>query len=239
MSSCLFCHYGLALLDAPVGKPGDPVGLCVKCKCLTCGWHGARTSSPAFVCLVCDVNGLLASAGWDAFKRAGGLDRLPRGRAADTAPGGGTHAAAADLARALATLFSTTDGEPSRLVVATLMQWLAERPSYERFGPALGEAAAWAVEVINRFFRESGGGRGQYTPGTRDQQAVHAMWNNLGDDGRRLLAAAVLLIVALDLPEQTLPPPVVAVAQFLDGLLRDHPGRIEALREQIIGNPQR
>jgi hypothetical protein len=248
VSSCLFCQFKMPLLDVPIGMPGDPVGLCVLCNSLSCGWHGARTSAPAFLCLVCDVNGLLASAGWDAVKRTGGLNWPSQGRGAGTTPAAGDAQSAAavdleaatDLARALGALFSTADGGPSRLVVVTLMQWLADRPSYERFGPALAEGAEWAVQVINRFFR----GRqvswtGQYVSGTYDQRSVQAMWETLGEDGRRLLAAAVLLVVTLELPWETLPPSVLAVAQFLGGLLRDYPDRITPLRERISGSAQR
>jgi hypothetical protein len=120
------------------------------------------------------------------------------------------------------------------------MQWLAERASYERFEPALTEATKWAVQVINRFFQDRQNGlAGQHRPGTYDQRAVHAMWKALGEDGRRLLAAAALLVVTLDLPWEMLPPPALAVAQFLGGLLRDYPDRIKPLRERIVAKAQR
>ena len=228
MSSCLFCLYGIPLLDAPIGKPGDPVGLCKNCSSMSCGWHGARTPPPAFICIICDIDNLLASAGWDDFQKRGGLDRLPQG------PVTGSGDAATDLGRALAALFSTADGDPSLLVVATLEQWFDERPGYARFKPALDEAAAWAIGVINQLFRSIGGsGMGQKTNGHYDQRAVQTLWERLGDNGLQLLAAAVLLIVTLDLPWDTLPPPVVDVAQMLSGRLRDYPDRINTLRGQI------
>lgn len=67
----------------------------------------------------------------------------------------------------------------------------------------------------------------------REATAVQSLWERLGDDGRRLLAAAVLLIVTLDLPWDTLPPPVVDVAQLLGGRLRDYPTRISDLHGQL------
>lgn len=236
MSSCLFCQYGIPLLDVPIGKPDDPVGLCKNCSSMSCGWHGARTPPPAFICIVCDIDNLLASAGWDDFKAKSGLDRLPQRPGPGAAPGGdpAVEDAAGDLARALAALFSTADGAPSLLVVATLQQWFDERPYYERFKSALDNTAAWAIQEINRWFRTStGSGTGQKTGGHYDRGAVQSLWERIGDHGRRLLAAAVLLIVTLDLPWETLPPPVVDVGQLLGGRLRDFPDRIGNLRGRL------
>jgi hypothetical protein len=42
---------------------------------MSCGWHGAGTPSE-FVCIICDINGLLASACSERWKAEGGLDRL-------------------------------------------------------------------------------------------------------------------------------------------------------------------
>lgn len=239
MSSCLFCLYGIPLLDVPIGKPGDPIGLCKTCSSMSCGWHGARTPPPAFICIVCDVDNLLASAGWDDFKAKGGLDRLPQRYTTGAAPGDLgdplTQDAAGDLARTLAGLFSTANGEPSLLVVATLQQWFDERPYYERFRAALDSAAAWAIQVIDQLFQTTGmgSGSGQKVSGRYNGRAVQVLWQRLSDDGRRLLAAAVLLIVTLELPWDTLPPAVVDVAQLLGGRLRDYPARINDLRGQL------
>ena len=234
MSSCLYCLYGIALLDVPVGKPGDPVGLCKNCSSMICGWHGARTPS-AFICIVCDIDNLLASAGWDDFKAKGGLDRLlpRRGTGGEPSADALGEGAAGDLARALAAVFSTADGAPSLLVVATLEQWFDERPYYQRFRPALDGAAAWGIQVINQWFRTmTGTGTGQKTDGHYDQRAVQSLWERLGDDGRRLLTAAVLLIVTLDVPRGTLPPPVADIADLLGARLRTD-NRIGDLRGQI------
>jgi hypothetical protein len=234
VTSCLFCHYQIPLLDAPIGQPGDPVGLCRTCSCMSCGWHGARTPSPAFICIVCDVDSLLSSAGWGEFVRIDGLDRLlPRERGAGAAEAPDLDAAA-DIARTLAALFSTTDGYPGLLVVTTLNQWFDERPNYAEFKRALDYGAAWAVQLINRFFRnQAGRGNGQKIDGHYDGRTVQTLWSRLGDDGKMLLAAAVLLIVTLDLPLHMLPPPVVDVARSLSALLRDFPDRISDLRRQI------
>jgi hypothetical protein len=240
--SCLFCQYGIPLLDVPIGKPGDPVGLCKNCSSMTCGWHGARTPPPAFICIVCDIDNLLASAGWDDFKAKGRLDKLPHGRGTGAAPGAPadplSQDAAGDLARALAALFSTADGDPSLLVVATLAQWFDERPYYDGFRAALDNAVTWAIQVINQLFQTSnmGTGPGEKIGGHYDQRAVQLLWQRLGDAGRRLLAAAVLLIVTLDLPWDTLPPPVVDVAQLLGGRLRDFPNQLGNLRGQLTAS---
>ena len=257
MSSCLFCHYGIPLLDLRIGTRGDPVGLCVACNSLCCGWHGARTTSSGFLCLVCDYTDLFASAGWDAFKRAGGLNPIEAagGPAAahgdsDAQPGaGGEREAAADLAWALGALFSTASGEPSPLVVATLAQWLEQRPSYKRLEPELTDAVAWAIGVINRYFRskqeinEFLQSRQDYQAegyirGTYDPRSVHAMWKSLSEDGRRLLAAAVLLVIAFELPREMLPLPVVSVVRDLGEVLNEYRAEVTALRERITGNEQ-
>ena len=119
--------------------------------------------------------------------------------------------------------------------MATLEQWFDERPYYERFRPALDSATAWAIQVINQFFQttNTGNGPGQKIGGHYDQRAVQSLWERLGDTGRRLLAAAVLLIITLDLPWDTLPPPVVDIAQMLGGRLRDFPTRISNLHGQL------
>ena len=239
MSACLLCQYKIPLLDAPIGQAGNPVGLCRTCSSLSCGWHGARTPPPAFLCILCDGADLLASAGWEAFTKAGGLNRLPHRPGVGAAPGarGGPAAgasdddAALDLARALASLFSTADGYPSLFVVASLEQWLAERPSYRRIMAALTESSDWAVREIDTFLRfrskaveheadtlssePTRTGLGHYGIGP-----IRSLWGRLDDEGRRLLAAAVLLMVVLDLPEDLMPPPVADVAILLGGMLR-------------------
>lgn len=248
VSSCLFCHYGIPQLDVPIGTPGDPVGLCVRCYSLCCGWHGARTRSPAFLCLVCDINDLFASAGWDAFKQGGGLQRI---EGAGGPAGVGEREAVAELAWALATAFSTASGEPSPLVVATLTQWFADRPSYSNLQEALAGAVAWAVEMINRDFQrrqeydpllQDGADyrAGGYVRGAYDDRTIQALWKYLGDHGRRLLAAAVLLVITFELPLEFLPPPAVAVSEHLARvLLRDYSDQIAALRARITGSEQR
>ena len=83
MSSCLFCQYGIALLDVPIGKPGDPVGLCKNCSSMTCGWHGARTP-PAGVHLHRVRHRQPARVGWlgrfQGEGRAGQAAAAPRSR---------------------------------------------------------------------------------------------------------------------------------------------------------------
>src|SRR5205814_9467746 len=99
---------------------------------------------------------------------------------------------------------------------------------------ALDDAAAWAVQVINGWFgtmAAPGGGPG--TPGHYGGDAVRSLWDRLGDNGRRLLAAAVLLILALDPPPETLPPTAVDVAQVLGMRPRDYPNKHNELQRQI------
>jgi hypothetical protein len=253
MSACLLCQYKIPLLDTTLGPAGSPVGLCRKCSSLSCGWHGARTPPPAFLCLLCDGTNLLASAAWQGFVQRGGLNRLPTRGQRNAAPGArGRPAmgadddeAAADLARALAGLFSTADGYPSPFVVASLEQWLDERPSYRAVMGALVHDSDWAIRQIDTYLGGRSGTAG-YEADTLSSEPVRTgprhygigpiglLWGGLHLNGRRLLAAAALLMVALEIPEDLMPPPVADVATLIGGMLRrDHPERIGLLRSWI------
>jgi hypothetical protein len=249
-ATCLLHMYKVPLLDSPTGLPGSPIGLCQNCGSLTCGWHGVRTSSATFTCILCDNLANFSSAGWEAWLSADGLSTLPTGKGVASGARGGPPAgasddeAAVDLARALASLFSTAAGTPSPLIVATLDQWLAERPRYQESMTALTESVDWAVQVINKMLRvgsqEVVSGPARTSPGTVRTtpgyygDPVRLLWARLGPEGRRLMAAAVLMTLVLDLSPDTLPPPVADIAQQFGGVLRDYPNRIDEIRRRTL-----
>jgi hypothetical protein len=236
-STCWLHLYGIPFVDSPIGPPNDPVGLCRKCSSLSCGWHGVRTSKAAFLCVLCDKNLLVSSAAW-RWLQGGGLDTLP------AAGGGvpvGVDVGAYRLALALGSLFSTPVGTPSRLIVATLEQWLAERPDYQESMGALANWAELAVALINEAFgigpepvRAAVGQASQYD----DRDPVLSLWARLDAKGRRLMAAAVLLLIALDTPAETLrrslPAPVAEIYDRLGEAVRKLP-QIDEIRQQIRG----
>jgi hypothetical protein len=236
VSVCLLHLYGIPMVRSPIGPPEDPVGLCKVCSSLSCGWHGVRTSTAAFLCVLCDENGLM-SAGALKWLKDLGLDTLP-------ADGGGApagvDAGAYDLALALGSLLSTPAGTPSRLIVATLRQWLAERPDYRRSMADLAQWADWAVSVINRVLdvgpEPVGAGAAQAGHFYDDDDPVRSLWARLDLEGRRMMAAAILLLIALDPNAETLqrrlPAPVAAIYRRLGGELRAEP-RTDEICQQV------
>jgi len=79
------------------------------------------------------------------------------------------------------------------------------------------------------------GGTAQDVPVGYDIDDVRSLWTDIGADGRRLLASAVLLTVVLDLPVARMPPPVAAVATVLSGALRrTFSDEIPGIRERVV-----
>jgi hypothetical protein len=141
-------------------------------------------------------------------------------------------------------LFSTADGYPSPVVVASLQQWLDERPSYRRFMGALTDDSQWAVQEINTNLRSSSTDMALDptlgTPGTVAKGPGHygigpirSLWNDLDADGRQLLATAALLMVVLNVPEDLMPPPVADIATVIGEILRRDQNRIGTIRSRI------
>ena len=247
VSECLLCLYSMPLLDAPLGRAGDPVGLCRNCNCMSCGWHGALTPDPKFICILCDDKRLFLSAARDALSR-GGWDQLRhrllfgirqgvrRGPASD-------EDAAWDLARAIASSVSA-GGDPSLRAVATLEQWFAERPHYRALMAALQESVDRAVRELDALFGVSSSAPGRrpvghpwppsdgpdhYLNGT-----IRELWAHLDLQGRQLLAAAVLLSMVLHVPRDLLPDPIAQVAGVLGTILSERiPNEIGALGAKI------
>jgi hypothetical protein len=195
-----------------------------------------RTSKAAFLCVLCDKNLLVSSAAW-RWLQGGGLDTLP---AAGDGPAG-LNVDAYRLALALGSLFATPVGTPSRLIVATLAQWLAERPDYQVSMGALANWADSAVALIDEAFgigpepvRAPVGQAGQHDGG----DPVLSLWAQLDAEGRQLMAAAVLLLIALDTPTKTLrrslPAPVAEIYDRLGEVIRKLP-QIDEIRQQIRG----
>jgi hypothetical protein len=247
VSDCLLCLYYMPLLDAPLGRAGDPVGLCRNCNCMSCGWHGTLTPDPKFICILCDDNRLFLSAARDALSR-GGWERLRRrllvGIRQGTRRGPASDEdAALDLARALASSVSA-GGDPRLGTVATLEQWFAERPHYQALMAALQESVNRAVQELDALF-----GVSSFTPGRRPvvhswppsegpdhdrNGTIRELWVQLGVEGRRLLAAAVLLSMVLHVPRDLLPTPVAHVAGVLSTILSERiPDEIGALGNKI------
>jgi hypothetical protein len=256
--ACLFCRYKIPAIKTPIGTVDVPIGLCQNCNSLSCGSHGERTATAKFMCILCDANLKLSSAGWKGFKSSGGLAKLPGGSRASVGsatggrPGdrGGPSARAdsqvPDLAFALASLFAESNGSPSPLVVQNLEEWAAARPDYKQLTDALADSVDGAVRAIHSLpgFELSAhqseatdwpGGTAQDVPGGYDIDDVRSLWTDIGADGRRLLASAVLLTVLFDLPVARMPPPVAAVATVLSGpLRRTFSDEIPGIRERVV-----
>jgi hypothetical protein len=154
---------------------------------------------------------------------------------------------ALDLAVALASLFSTADGRASPLVVQTLDEWIAARPDYQQLMTDLEQLVGPAVNAIDRLLvppearaaeqpdwpeepeqlAPSGPGRDRTGP-------ARSLWMLLDAEGKRLLASAMLLIVALELPLDRLPAPVAYVAAVVTDMLgRRFFDQLAALRQWI------
>jgi hypothetical protein len=253
-AACLLCRYKVAPIATQIGTVDVPVGLCQKCSSLSCGSHGERSTAPAFLCILCDASLKAASPTWVQFKRSGGLSRLPGGRGVRGGPGTGGQAdtgddasagtgaeETADLAYALASLFSEPDGSPSPLVVRNLEQWTAARPDYQQLMSVLSDFIDRAVQVIDEFLGSGPDaiglplGTAQTDPRHYGFSDVQSLWAPLGTDGRRLLASAMLLIVVLDLPVDMMPAPVAAVATMLGGAVqRRFSDDIPGIRRQVV-----
>jgi hypothetical protein len=248
--ACLLCRYTIPAIKTPIGKVDVAIGLCQKCNSLSCGSHGERTSTPAFLCILCDKNLKASSAGWKKFVSSGGLAKLP-GR------GGTPSAPAAGLSYALASLFAEPDDTPSPLVVQNLEEWTAARPDYQQLTVALMESVGDAVQVINAFLGfgptfdqpEATGLPEDYVveeteppsetagalPGGYGIGDIRSLWAGIGADGRRLLTSALLLVVVLDLPDAEMPVPVAAIAAALGGALRERfSSGIESIRGRVL-----
>jgi hypothetical protein len=255
-AACLLCRYKIPAIKTQIGTVDVPVGLCQKCSSLSCGSHGERTGTPAFLCILCDSSLQASSAGWNAFVNRGGLDKLPggaqalsglatSGQAGDRGgPSPRAHGETVDLAHALALLFSEPDGSPSPLVVRNLEEWTAARPGYRDLMSVLADLLGRAVQAIDTFLRP---GASQPGPASRpagtartgldgyDFGDVGSLWASLDDSGKRLLASAVLLIVVLELPVDMMPAPVAAAATILGGVLRDDfSDEISGIHERVV-----
>jgi len=128
----------------------------------------------------------------------------------------------------LGSLFTTPAGTPSRDIVATLRQWLDERPDYRQPMDLLVAQADWAIELINTALGvgpEPEIVDGRPTREFRDEgNRVRSLWSGLDMGGRRMMAAAILLMIALDPPDgplrTRLPAPVAEVYELLGHILR-------------------
>jgi len=254
-AACLLCRYKVWMVDTPVGSPDTVVAACRKCGSLTCGWHGILNNSPKFLCVLCDADLLASSAGLQAWWAASGRAVLPRWPPPVNVPislaaeAAGDSEKGGDLARALASVFATANGTPSRQVVLSLDEWLTARPDYLRLMSTLSASIDRAVKEFDRLLRPEpkGGWRDSRAraplgpPQNRGRYSlddIQALWLLLDAHGRQLLAAAVLLTVVLDLPTNRMPTPVADVVSLLGDMVRQMlSDEIDGIRREIT--PQR
>jgi hypothetical protein len=135
------------------------------------------------------------------------------------------------------------------LVVVSLEQWFDERPSYRQLMTALTESSDWAVREIDTFLRSGSGAigsdaappapdAGRTGPGHYGIGPIRSLWERLDTKGQQLLAAAVLLMVVLKVPEDLMPPPVADVATPLGHMLSgEFPDDIGLLSSRITARP--
>jgi hypothetical protein len=110
---------------------------------------------------------------------------------------------------------------------------------------ALTESSGRAVQIIDTFLRFRSKAVGSDAAAEAPQTArtgpghygigpIRSLWGRLDSEGRQLLAAAVLLMVVLDLPKDLMPPPVADIATLLgDMLRREFSDDIGGLRSRI------
>lgn len=242
MSTCLFHLYNIPMVNTPIGTPREPVAVCSNCHSLSCGWHGVLTTKYAFLCVLCSQGSLLTGAMWRWFNDVG-LKTLPPDESKHPAPEDGA-ARAYHLALMLGSLFLTPAGTPSRFVVTTLKQWLDQRPDYQQLMNFLldGGLAAEAVRIINAVFDVGPEpvfiGQERVDPAYADNDDnVRSLWARLDHESRLMVAAAVILMIALDPNREALrgrlPQPVVEMYDRLGGLLRESP-KVNEFCEHII-----
>lgn len=232
MSTCLFDHIGVRRVNTPIGPPAEPVAVCSHCHSLSCGYHGVLTTDLLFLCVLCSGSSLMTGAIFRWY-RSNGKQTLPLHDAKNPAPEGGA-ARAYHLALVLGSLFATPAGTPSRIVATTLKQWLDERPDYTDLMNGLldGGLAALAVSMIDEYLgvgpEPTFNGEERVDRRYEDNtDGVRSLWARLDREGRLMVAAALILMVALD-PESgklraRLPAPVAEIYDRLGGFLRQSP----------------
>lgn len=213
MSTCLLHLYSVPLVNTPVGPPSRrPVGVCSHCHSMTCGWHGVLTTKFLFLCALCSTTSLMSGAMW-RWVQAGGFNTLPPDDGESPIPDNADERAYR-LALAVAALFTTPARTPAGLVVATFSEWLYERPEYADLMAELldGGLAAEAVDILNQYldvgpepgFEGRHRVRGDYQD--TDDDVVRSLWARLDEESRRMFAAALVLMIALNSPGNTLLP---------------------------------
>jgi hypothetical protein len=229
-ADCQACMVGVPLIKTPAGKPDSPIGACTMCGSLTCGQHGHRDSKGKFLCIQCDVNLQAGSGAWTQWRLdvITGAVLQPPGTQAPTSAYGlnpGTHFAAA---AALAALVP----EESVVLVSSFAEWAARRPFYGQLIRLIMQDLDGIVSQLNQ--------AAQLTPEQAAPQlggvapeitadGFAAFWVRLNRDGRRLLGAALMLALVMNLPTSSLAPPLQSIAQIARIPLRDDfppPGKV-------------
>lgn len=219
-ADCWFCRKAVPAVRNTLGMLGNPLGLCVKCNSLCCGHHGHRSGSPAFLCIVCDSSLQSASAAWKAWVNSGGLTTLRFGAVAPVFQG---DPAGSRLAAALVSLFPPGSRLASELV-DSLDEWRRSRSGYGLLAEVIGQLAERLMEMLDAQALTEQQAPG-WPPDDEPRPAagadfgpgeVAAFWRSLDLEGRRLVAAAIVLIRLLQVDLADLPAPLRAVARFAE-----------------------
>lgn len=222
-ANCLACLVGVPYIGTPAGKADDPIGVCVSCGSLVCGQHGHRDPKPAFVCIQCDVALQAGSAGWWAWRRLGAAGPGPQVPGAAPDPGDDRDADAQIAADALAALLPAGWGA----LVTSFEEWAERRPSYSRLIDLIQLDLDRVVRHLDQTTEDIHGQEGMgvrrrsragYEAAPRfdafAEEALASLWVRLNRDERRLIAAALVLALVMNLPASSLPPVIRAIGDF-------------------------
>lgn len=228
-ADCQACLVGVPLIKTPAGKPDNPIGACVKCGSLTCGEHGNRAPKPAFVCIQCDAALQAGSVGWMAWQKARAAGSAPQAPGGSTTQGprstGQGDAIQADADRAAAALQRLLP-EGWDAFVTNFEEWAEQVPEFFRLIVLIRDDLDNIVQRLGEAARHAKPSRD--LPGVRSgridyisQREFAALWWRLDEDGRRLLAAALLLALVMNLPIWSLPPQLQSIAEIANISFRD------------------
>jgi len=209
---CQACRVGVPLIRTQVGKADEPMGVCANCSSLTCGHHGYRAPKPEFLCIQCDVALQAGSAGWNKWLASGS-------HVAAGPPGGATDED--DVVGAA--LRALVPGGWSA-AVTSFEVWASQHPVY-----------AVLIELVrqdldNMLQRLNGVQPGATWPPsvregvTADPEMASQFalfWAGIDERGRRLLAAALVMALVMNLALWSLPPILSRIANVAGISFRD------------------
>ena len=208
-AQCQACVVGVPLIKTLVGSATDPMGACIDCGSLTCGHHGYRAAKGKFRCIQCDVALQAGSAGWNAWLGAGG-DHSDKGTA------GTPTARPEDLEAQLRALLPGGVTE----VVDSFDSWAAQHPIYRQLIELILEALD---SMLNRLNEVRAGAEVLWVD-TNDPEFADefaAFWARMDARGKRLLAAALVMALVMNLPRWSLPVVLQRIAKVAGIEFRD------------------